>query len=79
MPFKGTKLGDGPTKPQPFSVFLGKHGQPSVRIARKRAYQSAAEITITAGFVLVTVVNGGLLVSGEGVVRKHKDTIAVTA
>lgn len=79
MPARGTKLGDGPTKPQAFAVFAGKRGQVGVRIAGKRAYASAAEAIISASPVRITVVDGALRITGEGVVRQHKRTIAVTA
>ena len=79
MPHKGTKLGDRPTQAEAFAVFISKRGGVGVRIGRKRAYSTASEVTITAGYVRVTASSDGLLLEGEGVVRQHKQHIAITA
>lgn len=79
MPAKDTTLGSRVTQAQPFAVFLSKTGGVAVRIGTKRAYASAREVTITAGFVRVVSTAEGLLLTGEGVVRQHHDAISITA
>ena len=79
MPAKNTKLGDRVTQAQPFTVFASKTGRVGVRIGTKRAYDSADEVIVSAAPVRITRGENGLLIAGEGVVRRHKNTIAVTA
>ena len=75
---KGSKTGAGAEQPQPFE-FVAARGRVSVRVGSKRCYGSADEAIVSAAPVRITVVDGALLVRGEGVVRRHKTTIAVTA
>ena len=79
MPAKNTTLGSRVTEPQPFTVFLSKTGRVGVRIGTKRAYDSADEVIISAAPIFITRTEAGLLIAGEGVVRHHKGTIAVTS
>lgn len=79
MPSKGTKNGDRVSQPQAFAVFISKDGRVGVRVGSKRAYTTVDEVTITAGYEHVTAKDGGLLIQGRGVVRQHRNVVAITA
>jgi len=66
-------------QPKPFVIFRDAKGRVSVRIGTQRPSFAAAEIVVNAGMVIVTTTEDGLQISGEGVVRRHANTIAITS
>lgn len=72
------KNGTGVAEPKPFAIFIGKGAGVSVRIAKTKWCLAATEVIVSAAPVHITRTEHGLLMTGEGVVRQHKTTIAVT-
>lgn len=73
------KWGTDVAKPKPFTIFVTKRGLVGVRIGAQRPFFTAAEVALNAGLSIVTAsTEDGLRISGEGVVRRHRNTIAVT-
>lgn len=77
-PAQRKKWGTDVARPKPFTVFTGKDGRLAVRIGAQRPSFSAIEISLSAGLVIVTSSDAGIRITGEGVVRRHGETIAIT-
>lgn len=71
--------GTSAAQPRPFTAFLAEDGRVAVRIGTRRPFVRAREVIISAAPVFVTVVEGRIHIRGEGVVRQHESTIAITA
>jgi hypothetical protein len=72
------KWGTDVAQAKPFSIFLDRHGRAAVRIGAQRPSHAAIEIALNAGLAFVRIgPDGGLLVTGEGVVRRHGETNAI--
>ncbi len=72
------KFGTNVVQPKPFTAFIGKDGTVGVRIAKSKPFVSGQELIVSASPVRVVNVDGALVITGEGVVRRHGGTIAVT-
>jgi hypothetical protein len=73
------KWGTNVAQAKPFSIFPGAGGKVGVRIGTSKPFFSADEVIVSAAPVRITCTGFGLHVTGEGVVRRHKSTIAVTS
>lgn len=63
---------------QKFAVFYD-NGSVAVRIGAMRTFMRVEEVVISAVPIFVTMLDGGLLLHGEGVARRHLNTVSVTA
>lgn len=72
------KWGTNVAQPRPFTVFPVDGTVVGVRIARCKPFLRAREVVVSASPVTITATPDGPRITGEGVVRRHGDTIAVT-
>lgn len=74
------KWGTNVAVPKPFTVFPGKRpGEVGVRIGNSKPFLSGREVSVLTATIVTVGPDGGLRLSGEGVVRKDGNTIRVTA
>jgi hypothetical protein len=73
------KVGTNVAIAKPFAIFPGKRGGVGVRIGTSKPFFTATEVSLNAGLSIITRDgDGNLRIEGEGVVRRHGTTIAIT-
>jgi hypothetical protein len=60
-------------------IFQDRRGRLAVRFGAQRPSFACAEVALNAGLAIVTVTKDGIRIAGEGVVRQHDNTIAITS
>lgn len=72
------KFGTDVAQPLPFTAFIAKDGAVAVRIGKQKPFFTGRELVVSAAPIRVVNVDGALVITGEGVVRRHAGTIAIT-
>lgn len=73
------KWGTNVAVAKPFTICESKFGQLAVRIGTCKPFATVDEVSLNAGLVIVTSSSDhGVVIKGEGVVRRHGRTIAIT-